>query len=199
MTRIKKLIISLALHHRMPVRGEYARICNIAAVPFQRTRCITDKLFQLAWTNMFRLRKLRMLQRISFLFQRQLLSCQSYIHCYMLCYFFPDTSSFYHCLRQCRIKLKQLDMQKGGAGGVCALSGRKPDPIWHDFETIRTPENLAKPAPNRLFKCKFCAQTVSARVERLKKHKKECLKSFQVIVSYVYDFNLFLKVNALTV
>ena len=90
----------------------------------------------------------------------------------MFCYFFPDTSSF--CLRQCRIKLNQLDMQKGGAGGVRALSGRKPDPIWHDFETIRTPENLAKPAPNRLFKCKFCAQTVSARVERLKKHKKEC-------------------------
>ena len=58
--------------------------------------------------------------------------------------------------------------------GPRPLSGREPYPIWHDFETIRTPENLAKPAPNWLFKCKFCAQTVSARVERLKKHKKEC-------------------------
>jgi hypothetical protein len=75
-------------------------------------------------------------------------------------------------------------------GGVRPLSGRRPDPIWNDFETIRTPENLAKPAQNRLYKCKFCVQTVSARVERLKQHKEKCQKSFQVIISFDYDLDL---------
>ena len=48
------------------------------------------------------------------------------------------------------------------------------------YRTIEMPENLAKPAQNWLHKCKFCVQTVSARVERLKQHKEKCQKSFQV-------------------
>ena len=83
-------------------------------------------------------------------------------------------------------------------GGARALSGRKLDPVWAYFETIRTPENLAKPTANRLYKCKYCAQTVSARVERLKKHKEECAKSSQVITSDVSLFDFVVVINALT-
>ena len=65
------------------------------------------------------------------------------------------------------------------SGGARPLSGRKLDPIWSNFETIKTPENLAKPTQNWLRKCKFCVETVSARAERLKQHKKSVEDPFK--------------------
>ena len=63
----------------------------------------------------------------------------------------------------------------GGSGGTRNFAGRKPDPIRNSFETIRTPENLAKPLQLQKLRCKVCMEKVSGRPDRLKEHKTKCM------------------------
>ena len=62
------------------------------------------------------------------------------------------------------------------AGGNRYSSGRKLDPIRNAFETIRTPENLAKPLRQQQLRCKVCMEQVSGRPDRMKEHKDKCIK-----------------------
>ena len=67
----------------------------------------------------------------------------------------------------------------GGSGGTRNFAGRKPDPIRNSFETIRTPENLAKPLQQQQLRCKVCMEKVSGRPDRLKEHKSKCMTNIQ--------------------
>ena len=66
-------------------------------------------------------------------------------------------------------------------GGIRTFSGRRPDAIRENFQIIQTQENLKKPAQLQQAKCKVCAQTVTARAERMRDHKEKCERSFQVM------------------
>ena len=67
-----------------------------------------------------------------------------------------------------------------GSGGSRPLAGRREDPVRNGFQIIQTPENLAKDRQLRKARCNFCAQTVSARAERMRAHREKCQGS-QVI------------------
>ena len=99
-----------------------------------------------------------------FMFTRQLLLLQlcllrSFLSHFALCF-----SRFQSILSKQPKNQSVRDMSKGGK---CNLMKRRLDLI-QDFETIKTPEGLVKPAQNWLYKCQFFLQILSARFERLK-------------------------------